>query len=287
MPPPAYINRSGSAKGEGDLSQRGPIGRWVTTARGRFEGSWLQDLAARLKTIDFVNSIVVFGASLLLAMLPFIILLSSLANERIDDDVSRHIGLDRRGAHIIEGLFRKSPSHSATSIFLALLIAFVGTMTVASSLQATYERVFDQEHGGWRGLPRFIIWVVALSAALIAEGSIDGPAREVAGSVGRGVLSVAWTAIFFAWTMHFLLAGRVQWRRLALPALTTALLWLALSLFSSHYFSSTIITEDRLYGTIGAVFVLLNWLIAVGAVVVLGACGGAVWQARRDRRSTT
>jgi membrane protein len=57
-------------------------------------------------------------------------------------------------------------------------------------------------------------------------------------------------------------------------------LWVGLAIVSSVYFSSAVITEHRLFGTIGVVFVLLTWFIAVGAIVVLGAVLGAVWQRR-------
>jgi membrane protein len=61
----------------------------------------------------------------------------------------------------------------------------------------------------------------------------------------------------------------------------TALFWLGLELFSSVYFSATIISDSRLYGTIGVVFSLLTWFIAIGAVVVLGAVGGVTGNSRR------
>lgn len=84
--------------------------------------------------------------------------------------------------------------------------------------------------------------------------------------------------------MHFLLAGRLAWRQLIRPAVVTSVLWFGLALFSSVYFSSAITSENKLFGTIGVVFILLTWFIAIGAVIVLGATGGAVWQERTDRR---
>src|ERR1700704_7013735 len=104
------------------------VGRVFAAVRSRYDGSWVQGLAERLATLDFGNWIILFGASLLLTVLPLIILLSSLANERIDDDLSRHIGLNSQGAGIIEELFRKTPTHSAAPIVLGLLIAFAGSV---------------------------------------------------------------------------------------------------------------------------------------------------------------
>jgi len=90
-------------------------------------------------------------------------------------------------------------------------------------------------------------------------------------------------AVFFFWTMHFLLAGRVAWRRLVRPALVTALLWVALASFSSLYFSTTVIDDSKTYGTIGVVFTFLTWFILIGSVIVLGAAVGAVWERRGGR----
>jgi hypothetical protein len=95
---------------------RAAQGRLVGAARGRFEGSAVQVYLSRLGALDFANSIMLFGSSLLLSVLPFIILLSSLANHRIDTDLSRHIGLNSQGARIVGQLFRSSPAHSAAPI---------------------------------------------------------------------------------------------------------------------------------------------------------------------------
>ena len=116
-------------------------------ARGRYEGSPAQSFLRRLAALDFVDSIILFGSALLISVLPFVILLSSLANHRIDTDLSRHIGLDRQGSLIVSQLFRSSPAHSAAAIVAALILATAGTISVASSLQVIYERVFDQQRG--------------------------------------------------------------------------------------------------------------------------------------------
>ena len=256
----------------------------LSAARARYERSWLRDLVGRLKALDFLEWTVIFGAELLWSALPFIVLLSSLANERIDDDLSRHIGLNRQGAQIVHGLFRSSPSHGIVPIATGLLFAFAGVIAVVASLQVVYERVFDQEHRSWwRDLPRYIIWVAVLLGVLVAEGLLNKPERNAGGHVLQGLLTFAAATVFFAWTMHFLLAGRIGWRRLIRPALVTALLWLAFAIFSSFYFSSIVVDDTRTFGTIGVVFSFLTWFVLIGSVIVLGAACGAVWQLRSER----
>jgi membrane protein len=252
-------------------------------ARARFERSSIQLFVRRLGELDFVDSIVNFGAALLISVLPFVILLSSLANHRIDTDLSRHIGLDRQGARIVSHLFRASPSHSAVAIVTALIFATAGTMAVAGSLQVIYERAFDQQHRGWKDIPRFFVWAGVMFGALVADSVIGTHLHAVAGAPAQELATYAGVAAFFLWTMHFLLAGRVSWRLLVRPAIVTALLWIVLDVFASVYFSKELVSDSRLYGPIGVVFSLMTWFIAIGAVILLGAVAGATWDQHKRR----
>jgi membrane protein len=252
-------------------------------ARGRFAGSSAQGFLRQLGALDIVNTCVLFGAALLMSVLPFLILLSSLANHRVDTDLSRHIGLNQQGARIVGRLFRSSPADSAAGIVIALVFTAAGTMAVAGSLQGIYERVFGQRHRGWKDVARFATWIGVLFGTLVAESVISDPVRAAVGPVGQGLVSDVGVAAFFGWTMHFLLAGRVHWRELVWPAIFTALFWIGLELFSAAYFSPAIISDSRLYGTIGVVFSLIVWFIAIGATIVLGAVAGETWNQGRGR----
>jgi uncharacterized BrkB/YihY/UPF0761 family membrane protein len=51
------------------------------------------------------------------------------------------------------------------------------------------------------------------------------------------------------------------------------------------YFSDTILSDSKTYGTIGAIFgIIMTWFIAIGAVIILGAVAGALWADRRNRQ---
>jgi membrane protein len=271
MVPPGGANDPAAA--------RGP----VRAARGRFAGSAAQIFLRRLGALDFAQCITAFGGSLLLSALPFVILVSSLANHRIDGDLSRHIGLNGKGAGIVSELFTSSPTHPVADIVTALILATAGTMAVANSLQVIYEQAFGQKRRGWRDSLRYLTWVGVLFGVLVAESVISGPVHASLGPIGEGFVTYVGVAAFFWWTMYFLLAGRVSGRILVRPALVTALLWIGLDLFSSAYFSSEIVSDSSLYGKIGVVFSLLTWFIAIGAVIVLGTAAGATWEERKGR----
>lgn len=258
--------------------------RRVTAARTRVESSWAGHIAQQLKDLDFVNWITVLGASLLWSAVPLIILLSSFADQRIDDDISRHIGLSHEGAGIVRSLFRGTPSHAVEPIVTGFLFSFAGVIATVSSLQHVYERVFGHEHRGWRDLPRWILWTSVVIVLLAIESTINARVRDTTGPSLPDLITLATSTLFFWWTMHFLLAGRTSWRRLARPAIATGVLWTGFGLFSSLYFSPLIVSDSHTYGTIGVVFTLLTWFFLIGGVLVLGTVVGAAWQERAETR---
>src|SRR3954451_24812572 len=112
----------------------------IAAVRARYQASWAGELGRELKTLDFVNWITIFGAALLWSALPLIILLSSFANEQVDDDLSRHIGLDNQGAHIVATLFRGTPARGVEPIVSGFVFCFAGVIALVTSLQLIYER---------------------------------------------------------------------------------------------------------------------------------------------------
>ncbi len=252
-------------------------------ARDRFEGSFAQSFLMRLKALDFASQATLFGAGLLVSLLPFVILLSAFASQRVDDDISLRLGLDRRAAGIMDHLFRSAPAtlNAATATSLVFLIA--GILAVAGSLQQIYEKVFRQDHRGMRDVYRPLTWIVVLGVAMVTESLAERPVSGIsAGGWLAPLVTVAIMTPFFWWTMHFLLAGRVRWRTLLPSAIITGVFYGGLGVFSRFYFSDTIISDSKTYGTVGAIFGIMTWFIAIGAVIILGAVAGAV---REDRRN--
>ena len=253
-------------------------------ARDRFEGSLAQRFLTRLTALDFADQAMLFGAGLLVSLLPFVILLSAFASQRVDDDISLRLGLDRKAAGIMDHLFTAAPATLNAATATSLLFLIFGMLAVASSLQQIYEKVFGQDHHrGPQNLGRLLIWIAVLGGAVVAESLAERPVSAVSGGGWLAPLvTVGIMTPFFWWTMHFLLAGRVPWRTLLPSALITGVFYGGLGLFSKFYFSDTIISDSKTYGTIGAIFGIMTWFIAIGAVIILGAVAGAVWEDRRN-----
>jgi len=180
-------------------------------------------------------------------------------------------------------LFTSAPASLNATTATSLVFVTAGTLAVASSLQQIYEKVFRQNHRGVRDLYRLLIWIIALCLAVAFESLVGRPVRNA--SAGGALVALVTFAImtpFFWWAMHFLLAGRVLWRKLLPSAIATGVFFTGLGVFSKFYFSTTIISDSKTYGTIGAVFSIMTWLIAIGAVIILGAVAGVVWEGRRS-----
>lgn len=241
-----------------------------------------KSLSEQLKALEFSNTVILLGSMLLLAVLPYLILISTLLGRRGEADLARHIGLTRQGAQAISRLFESSSSPSATATGVAVAVAIAGTVGLGSALQVAYERVFRLPHGGRRPLARTLLWALLLCGALIAEGEASRTLRSApVRPLAQGLAVLAGVSGFSLWSMHFLLGGRVPWRTLVAPALCTSVCWIGFDLVDSSYFSSAMVSDSRLYGAIGAVFDLATWFMAVGAVVVIGPVVAAAWRQRR------
>ena len=97
----------------------------------------------------------------------------------------------------------------------------------------------------------------------------------VLGLVGLVVLTLFWW-----FTMWLLLGGRITWLELLPSAIATAVCWIGMEVVFSFIFSSSVISDDKKYGSIGVVFALMSYLIAIGVVIILGAVFGVVWRER-------
>ncbi len=255
------------------------------TWRARYERSLVQDFVKGLGAVDFGDRILIFGACLLLSVLPLIIVLSAYASHRIEDDITTHLGLSAQGDRIIEGLFKGSNTGFNLAVLVGLLLSFAGTIAVARSVEVIYERAFDYPPlGRGQGWLRCTVWVAVIAAVVIGDAAIGKTLRDgPAGPVVLGVVEVVGFTLFFWWSIHFLLGGRESWRRVRAAAFATALFWMGLGVFAAFYFSTTIVDDSKTYGTIGVTFTLVSWFIAMGAVLTLGAVVGAVWQRRSSR----
>jgi membrane protein len=180
-------------------------------------------------------------------------------------------------------LFSSKHAGFSLGVLVALVLSVAGTIAVARSIQKLYQQIFGHpDVRGWPNVLRCLVWALAAATEVYVDALISRPLRDLpAGRVFLGLGNLVIATALFWWGLHFLLRGKESWRRVFPAALATGVFWVGLGAFASFYFSSTLVSDSHLYGTIGVVFTLITWFIAMGAVFTLGAVVGHVWVIRR------
>lgn len=270
---------AGPPASDGGFAARGGVGRVRRTAdwgRGKFTGSWADALWQRLGAVDFVSQAMVLAATLLLCVVPFFLIVTALAGQSAASSLSQRMGLDQEAASYLGKLFAPSSAISAAVNGLSWVFFILAGLAGAKAVQQLYQRVFAIPARGAADSVRALVWLALVVGALFAVSSA-GPGLQGAGPVLFWILYSVLSVGFFWFSMWFLLAGRMAWRRLLPCAVATGTCWVGMMGVFAVIFSSMIISYNKRYGSIGTVFALMSFFIAIGVVLVLGAALGLVW----------
>ena len=280
MAPADQHDQPQAASAEAGNGIRGYFRRRVSTAKQAYSGSSTQDLMQRLGSADVVNQGIVFAATLLLCLFPFLIIANALAGRSTASGLARRLGLNNRAAADLGHLFASSASTSRAVTGASWIFFILGGIAAAMAIQQIYERAFGMSKRGMKDMVRQLVWL----AALVGCGALSdwaGPRlHRSLPPVLPGLIGLLGVGGFWWFSMWFLLGGRVPWRSLFPAAVATTLYWLGMQIVFHFTFSSMIISNYSKYGAIGIVFALLSWLISIGVVIILGAVTGIVWQDR-------
>ena len=262
----------------------GRIRRAAVWGKAKYAGSWAEDLCRRLAALDVINQGMVFAATLLLCLFPFLIVVSALAGRSMADTVARFTGLTGQAAADVGHLFAPTAATTGAVIGTASMVFFVfGGIAAATALQQIYERAFDLPHRPVKDLLLRLAWLALLMGTSLLTGWAAPGLRHVGGPVLLAAAGLVWSTGFWWLTMRILLASRVSWRALLPAACATGVLYVAMQAVFAVFFSAMVISNDAKYGPIGIIFALLSYLIAIGVVVILGAAVGLVRQERLSK----
>jgi membrane protein len=189
------------------------------------------------------------------------------------------LGLNQQAAADFSHLFASSGATSSpvTGLSFALLVLF--GLAGVSVVQELYLRAFGLDPRGVRDLPRKLI-SLGLTVGWLFLTALAGPWARAGGPVLYGIIILVAFTGFWWFSMRFLLAGRITWRKLFPSAVATGLCWLGMVAVFSATFSGMVISSYNRYGPIGVVFDIMSVLLAIGVVIILGAVVGIVWRER-------
>jgi membrane protein len=258
----------------------------VTAGKTRVEGTPAADLVTDLKDADLINKAMNFAALVLMIFFPFIITLASLSplnHGGAADVIVRKMGLSGEAAVDVEKLFNSSGGDVVVYgwTFMGFVWLVIGGIALSASLEAIYREIWALPSAGLRGFAGQILWLASFILFATAQTLLgDALTGTTFGQICYGVLAFVLLVVFIWVGGRVLLLGKLTWRQLLPTAVFTAIGLTGLGIFSKLFFASSIVSNERIYGSIGVVFIILSWLIGIGVVVTGGAIVGSWYVAR-------
>jgi membrane protein len=199
----------------------------------RMRGSTAGSVWTRLNAVDFMNSSLQFAALAVLCLFPFLIIVSAESGGDARHELVARLGLDQQATRDLNQLM-SSGRHAVTTLSTVDAVFIVlGAIGIASTLQVWYQRVYEQQPANrWsRQVRNRLIWLIGLVLYLSAQDFFWTNLKHVGAKVPVSIITFILVALFYWWTAHVLLLGRVAWRQLIAPGVATALCITGLGVF--------------------------------------------------------
>lgn len=198
------------------------------------------------------------------------------------------LGLSGHAASAINRLFGPTNRVLSTTTAFSLAVLAIFGLSFVAVVQTGFARVWELPAARVLSVWRQAVWLAVLVGLVLVGADLltvlhDGWFITAL----RWCVTVGGAALFFWWTPRFLLEGRVPWQALLPGAVFTVIGLVGLRLFSAWIFSPLLVSSAVTYGAIGAVLILVSWLIGIGYVIFGAALVGRVayeaWQGDGSR----
>jgi membrane protein len=237
-------------------------------------------LLSHLISVNVLDSATRLAAQTFLTAVPLLFVVVSIApqamSDRFADSVRDLFGLTGSANDQLTQVFQGDTSDlRQTTGVVGGLMVLISATACSRAMQRLCERAWSLPRAGARVVAwRWIAWLAAWLVMIGLQGSL----RNGFGLglwLGLPLLLVADVAMWW-WTQHLLLTGRVPWAPLLPGALLTGAALSVLTSLAHLYVPRALNRSLDKYGSLGAVFTLLSWLIALCVVVTLCITAGAV-----------
>lgn len=262
--------------------------------RGRAETRFplITHLMSHLISVNVLDSATRLAAQTFLTAVPLIFVVASLAPQALREQLlnSLHHVFGLSGT--VDEELRKTllntgdPSDEVrqTTGFVSTLMVLIAATACSRAMQRLCERAWSMPGASARVAAwRWLAWLAAWLLMIGVQGSLrDGFGLGL--WLGVPLLLLAEVFLWW-WTQHLLLTARVPWLPLLPGALLTGAALGVLTATASLYVPRALNHSLAKYGSLGAVFTLLSWLITLCVVITLCVTAGAVvarepWAAR-------
>jgi len=243
---------------------------WDRVKRSQLAQAWVE-----LEALGFIRSSFQFAGLFVLSFIPFLLLVSALIGSDLAHGLVERSGFGPKAARDVTSLFRHTGAGVVSQSVIGIVLIVVGADGVASIVQSWYAKVFGETVPTLHAVARRAWWlggVVGFISLQVVIGRRFGP---LGGPIATGILQFLLATLFWWWSLHTLLAGRVAWRRLLAGGVATSLCYSGVGLYLAFFGGGSIVSNEHTYGPIGTVMTLLEALIGLGVAVHLGAAVGA------------
>jgi membrane protein len=238
-------------------------------------------ILGRLIEVRFLDRTVILAAQAFSAVLPLIILVSTISPHPGGDSpatvLARKLCLAAADVSSLQVTVAPPTSARASIGVLGVILALLTATSFARALQRSYQLAWRLPPAGLRSAWRPLALVVGL-ALYIELLFLFG--RLVKGIPASTLLEdlVTFAGAWGLWTGAgwILLAGRVRPRLLAAGGLLTAVGFAVLRRLSALYLPTLVATNQQQYGLLGVAFTLFSWLSASAFIIVVATVVGAV-----------
>jgi membrane protein len=246
-----------------------------TAGRKRLEPTVAGRVWKQLSELRVVNSSLEFAAVFTLGFIPFLMVLSVALRSDLTRAVIVRGGFSAKAARDVAMLFTHGRTATTSLSILGLILAVVGGAAIAQMLQAWYAKIFRAEIHGWKARARRAEWLAGVFGFVALQVVIGRRIQPVGGLIAAASAQFLLAVVFWWWSLHCLLSGQVPWRRLFAAGLATAVCYLGLGVYIVYVMSSSIVSNEAMFGPIGAVFTLVTAEIGLAVALQLGAAIGA------------
>lgn len=252
--------------------------RLRSTAEERFPV--ITRLASHLIAVNLLDSATRLAAQAFLTAVPLLFLVASFAPQGVRNQIitSVHdvLGISGSADQQLKKVYQADPAtlQQSTGVVSALMVLLSAT-ACSRAMQRLCQRAWRMPSAGarvaaWRWPVWIAVWIVVVA--------LQGPLRDGFGVglwLGLPLLLAVQVGVWW-WTQHLLLAARVPWMPLLPGAVLTGVAMTALAVIAKLYVPTALNRSLDRYGSLGAVFTVLSWLIGLCVVVALCITAGAV-----------
>jgi membrane protein len=271
--------------------------RRIAAGRAWWENSLGGHGYRRVRELDLDTHALALCAQQVLCTAPLIVAVSAvlqrLTGKGAGYFMTRFFGLYGDSADDVTRLFRRTaPTISTFTLVFAMITALVFTTSVASVQQRAFELIWTLPRIiSIRSYCRQLAWTIMLgiySLGMLGLGRVGRILDQHIGRPGLTCIAVVQgvvTFLFYWWSQHWLLAGRVNWRALLPGALCVGVGTTVLFRLTRVFMPGQVSWQVHAYGLIGGVFVLSVWLMILSVVIFGGVLIGALITERRAAKA--